>query len=493
MTLHRLHNVLFWILLAAFTVTTSGVLFFTFGYRFSFERGIFVYTGSIMIKSNPRAVTVSIDGQPVPKSRIDNVNQTIHIPGLNPGEYLVRVEAPGFQSWEKNVTVQSGISTEFWNIVLARNDYQKTAIMEGPIQKAFFSTLERKFAIAETSPGGGIRIVVLDQTKGTSQQVYENDDFVFNEDDQENIEWSPDGTGLLVPLHDRKTDEHTEFVVNLKTGEGTDLRTYSGLQSPHDARWNPTDNRSFFVLSGTSFYLVHTGETDETKRSEVKLENVSSFDLSGKVLFFIGTQSDEIFQAALDGWTFRTEPITGTIPGIRKFVHPKLTVYDRKRVVVYDRGGDGYLLNDDGGFEPALIPLGPGIKGVQFSDDGKKLLFFTENEISVVFTHKWEVQPYRQSGEIIQIARFSTPVSYPQWAKDYEYVLFGLGKELKTAELDHRNRRNITTVTALPDGNISQILPDFERWLTYILTDSANDNSKFSSFTFPEPLGLFGQ
>ncbi|MEI6650345.1 MAG: PEGA domain-containing protein [Candidatus Moraniibacteriota bacterium] len=494
MTLHRLHNLMFWILLVAFIGTTSAVLFFTFGYRFSIERGIFVYTGSIMIKSNPRSVSIAIDGKPVPLSALSSINQTIHIPGLEPGDYRLKVEAPGFRPWEKTVTVQSGISTEFWNIILPKENPEQTVAAEGPIRKVFFSILERKFAVAETSPGGGVRVSVLNQADDKETQAFVNDDVLFDKNGAENIEWSPDGTGLLVPLRDRKTGERTVFFVNLDNGEATDLRTYSGLHDVHDARWNPTDNRSFFTLSGNSLRLIHTQETDGSKRAETFRDDVSSFDLAGRYLYLITPDSDQVFETSLDNWVFSPEAIPGTIPGIRSMSEPKLTVYDRKRVVVYDRkGGDAFLLNDDGDFAPALIELGSGLKGVQFSDDGKKLLFFTDSEISVAFTHKWEVQPYRDSGEIIQVARFASPVSYPQWAKDYEYVLFALGGELKMAELDHRDKRNITTVASFPQSTITQILPDFGKWLIYTLSETSDGNAKFVSFPFPEQPSFFGQ
>jgi len=64
MNLDRLHKLVFWAFLVLFLATSASILFFTFGYRFSFDRGIFIYTGSVTIKSNPRAVGISLDGSP---------------------------------------------------------------------------------------------------------------------------------------------------------------------------------------------------------------------------------------------------------------------------------------------------------------------------------------------------------------------------------------------------------------------------------------------
>jgi hypothetical protein len=491
MTLHQLHNTLFWVLLACFLTTTSSVLFFTFGYRFSFERGIFVYTGSVTIKSNPRDVDILVDGEPFPQSRISTVNRTLHLTGLRPGNHLLRVEAPGFRAWEKKITVRSGVSTEFWNIVLPRESYERTDLIEGGLLEAFFSPRERRFAIA-TEEEGKTKILVLDRSSLETSQVFESDEFLFDQGSTENIEWAPDGDKLLIPFRD-SSGRQTIVVVDLRTLQATDWGAEGELQELHDARWDPTDNRAFFALSEGRLLRIVPGARNPDERIRTLREHVGAYDLSGRTIYFLESGSDAVFRAALGGRELDPETLPIAIPNAGGFVNPKISVYDEKRVAIYNDAGSGYLINDDGGLEPEFLSLGSGIRGVQFSDDGKKLLFHTTNEISVAFTRDWDMQPYRASGDIVQIARFSHPVFQPKWSRDYEHVLFSIGGEIRMAELDRRDRRNIVTVDSQDDRDIIQLLPDFGEGRIYTLSETGDGDAILSFIEFPEPLGLFGQ
>lgn len=492
MTLHRLHNTLFWILLVCFIVTTGTILFFTFGYRFSFERGIFVYTGSITIKSNPRDVDIIVDGEPFPENRISTVNRTLHLTGLRPGSHMLRVEAPGFRPWEKQVTIRSGVSTEFWNIVLPRDTHERTDLLEGGLLEVFFSPRERRFAVVAEEEGL-TRILVLDRSSGESEEIFSTDAFVFEEEAPENIEWSPDGDQLLVPLRSRD-GTRTIFTINLRTLEPIDWGAESGFAGLHSARWDPMDNRAFFALSDGKLLRITPEETEMAQRIQKLRERVMTYDLSGRTIYLLESGSDTLLSAPLGRQTLETEPLLPSIPRAGTFTSPKISVYDEKRIAVYNQDGSGYLINDDDGLEPELHSLGSGLRGVQFSDDGKKLLFYTTNEISVIFTRDWDMQPARESGEVIQIARFSSPIFQPKWSRDYEHVLFAEDGDIRMAELDRRDRRNIVTIDSQgADRQITQLLPDFGEGRIYTLVRDGQDRSTLSFIEFPEPIGFFGQ
>ncbi|HFC77045.1 MAG TPA: carboxypeptidase regulatory-like domain-containing protein, partial [Candidatus Moranbacteria bacterium] len=111
-------RIFFWILVISFLATAPAIVFYTMGYRFSMERGIFVYSGSITLKPTPREVNVFIDDKQVSKGVINFLNYSYHIDGLTPGAHSLRVEAPGYYEWFKKVHIHSGLSSEFWNIFL---------------------------------------------------------------------------------------------------------------------------------------------------------------------------------------------------------------------------------------------------------------------------------------------------------------------------------------------------------------------------------------
>lgn len=494
MSLNRLHSVVFWIFFLAFLATSASVLFFTFGYRFSFDRGIFVYTGSVTIKSNPRSVNISLDGTPVPSGMIHDINQSLHLTGIAPGEHFLRVESDGFLPWEKKVVVQSGISTEFWNVLLPRSSYETTDLSQGPIVKIFPSSTRKYFALLEERDGE-TSLSVIERKTGTSEQVFSNREYRFDEKDGRNVEWSKDEDSFLIPLHSRTNDDRAVFLVDRTGGTATNLHDIASIPDPVNPRWHPDNDGTFFVFSHGALILVRPEARNVTERTMVVTSNISAYDLTGEYAAVLDRTTGAIsrvpFGSAADT---RPEALSKAIPGADRFADPYITVYDDRRIAVYDRHGEGFLWNDDKKIEPSLIPLGRDIEGVQFSDDGKKLLFFTKNEISVAFAREWEVQPARKSGEILQVARFSSPLTEIQWSKDYEHVLFVIGGELKMAELDNRDRRNIETVVRSSGTALRQVVPLPAENELYTLSGSdENGSSTLSFIRFPEPLGFFGQ
>ncbi len=494
MSLNRLHLIVFWTFFVLFLATSASVLFFTFGYRFSFDRGIFVYTGSITIKANPRAVTLFLDGKPVAADMIHDINQSLHVTGLTPGEHFLRVEAEGFQPWEKKIVIQSGISTEFWNILLPRTSYERTTFSEGPYTKVFPSPTRKYFAIIGEQ-GGETTLSVLERKTGTSEQVFSIRDVRFAPEDGRNVEWSKDEDSFLIPLRSPDQGERSVYLVDRRSKTATNLADIAAVPDPENPRWHPDNDGTFFVFSHDTLLRIRPEVDAIEKRVVTVAKDISAYDLSGRYAAILGRGSGAISLIPFGSMeSERNEPTIATIPGATGFDRPLINAYDEKRIAVYDRNGNGFLWNDDGKLEPSLIPLGNGIVGVQFSDDGKKLLFFTENEISVVFTRDWDVQPARKNGEVLQVVRFSSPISETQWSKDYEHVLFEQGGALKIAELDNRDRRSIETLIAPFDRPLLQILPLPSENELYTL--SGKDDSGLASFFFvgfPEPVGIFGQ
>lgn len=492
MNLNRLHGFVFWFFFAGFLATASTVLFFTLGYRFSFERGIFIYTGSITVKSDPRTVEATLDGEPIPTGMIHDINQALHITGVTPGEHLLRIEADGFLPWEKSVIVQSGLSTEFWNVLLSRSSYVPETVIEGNFEQAFHSSTRRYIALVGERDNE-TTVTLLERQTQVSKEIFSVPEYRFAPEDGLNIEWSKDENALLVPLRSRDGNDRAVFLINLKAGSATDLRDIVAVADPRNPRWHPDNDGTFFVLSEGSLVRIVPDGTRPESRAVTVAERVSAYDLSGRFIAVLDSGSGTVSELPLTA-TRETEPepITQPIPTVTGYRDPVLTLYDEKRIAIHDRGQEGLLWNDAGELEPSVIPMGTDIRGIQFSDDGKKLLVFTGHEISVIFTRDWDVQPARKAGEILQVVRFSSELSEVRWEKSYEHVLFVAEGGLKMAELDNRGRRNIGTI--LPDsGNpIRQIITFPADDELHILSGRPDNGTTALSFIrFPEPIGFF--
>lgn len=458
----------FWVLVCLFFVTTTSVLFFTFGYRFDTKRGLFVHTGSFTLKVTPlENVTIRVDGKIVPTKKLSILNNAFHIDSQMPGEHFIQIDAPGYSSWEKKSVIESGHSTEFWNITLIGNDYPQTPVADTEaVKKIFPSPKSNLFALLRTRDQGVV-VMTLDTDSMITSEVAFIQNVALTKSSDENLEWSPDTKSLLIPLTNTRGDD-TSFLVDIETGSITNLTEKSGIPNMRYPRWNGREKNVFYFLSGNALY-TWSGEALDTPPTNL-IQNISGYDISQNYIYFIDQTTGIISRLRGGDALENAEAITTQgLPQTNALY--ALTVYDEDRIAIRDRE-TGILTIFNRGEEDYFHQLGDDIRGVQFSNDGKKLLFENDTEIFVYFIRPWNTQPLRDEDEVFQIARLAIPIRFVQWTKDYEHVIFAYNNTIKTIELDHRDRRDIRTVLtlALPP---EQLLVDFPGALLFLVEEES--------------------
>ena len=486
--LHR-HRLFFFLLFSAsFFVATSSILFYAYGYRFSFERGIFIYTGSLSLKTNVNSVSIRIDDEAVSEKRLGLLNNSIHIAGINPGEHFVQVSAPGYHTWSKKIVIQSGLTTEFWNIALTAENYEETAVLETARVIKMFPAPNGLFAtVKKNTPR--VSVDILDIGGKENTEVFQTTEADFLPTIETNVEWAPESHKLIVPLI--QNDRTIYSVVTVKTKESFDLNTATHVTTPIVApRWDATTKDFLFFLSEQTLYRYDTRSPELVP--ERITDHVLAYDLSKKKLAFLSSDDGLVYQINGNG-SGNPESITQTPLQIDKTSPYSLIVYDDTRLAIIEKSsGSLFVYNDQA--EKTLKKIAENILSIQYSDDGKKLLLFTDHEISVYFNRDWEAQPFRAMDSLIQIARFSTSIKNVQWGEDYEHVIFSLGKNIKMIELDNRDNRDLTDLLVL-DTAPNQILSRFNTNTLYVVNqtplDSLAGNSVFS-IVLPQYTTLFG-
>ena len=101
-----------------FAITAPTLIFFAKGYRFDTIKKVFVHSGSVIIKSSPKKVDIYIDGKQTPNKKLNFINNYYIVNGLRPGKHTVECKKDGYTSWQKKIRVHSGLSVEFWNVLL---------------------------------------------------------------------------------------------------------------------------------------------------------------------------------------------------------------------------------------------------------------------------------------------------------------------------------------------------------------------------------------
>lgn len=467
----------------AFWATAGLVLFHAFGYRYSFERGIFIFSGSITVKTLPETVDIEVDGDLIPRKRLGLLNNSIHITGLIPGEHTIRISAPGYLPWEKRVVIESGVSQEFWNVILPHADYPYETISATNFTEQVFPhpTEPTRFALIKRQ-GDETSLVFYNYQTSDNRQVFSLPESFFDPNREENLEWSwfENGRFVIFPLTVKGVPHH--FVIDTTNGSYFSLEERFGLSGIEKARWQTDRSHELLFRAGNTLYrfgINPNGTLDSLA------DDVTTYTISDDTLYLL-MDTGEVWQENGD----RLITITPSLPLVPG-TPITLTVYDEDRLALLEHTGERRLFlvypNPENRV-PIIKEVARFINGMQFSNDGKKLLFYGDNEISVAFADDWEVQPRRKAGEVVQVARFSDAIKNVHWTENYEHIIFSHGNVAKFIELDGRDYRMIGDIKTLP-APPTQIFPLFAANRLFFVVPEEN----ITSIVFPEPQGLFGQ
>ena len=87
--------------------------------------------------------------------------------------------------------------------------------------------------------------------------------------------------------------------------------------------------------------------------------------------------------------------------------------------------------------------LATGVRGYQESADGMKLMWWTRNEVTVMWLRDTAYQPFRLAGESETITRVSAGIERAAWWPDSHHVAFRSGTDYRVVELDNRGGTNV--------------------------------------------------
>ena len=480
-TNQKIKLIFFWTLVLMFFATSAVLIFYSFGYTFSLQKKMFIHAGTITIKTNPQDVNVELNNVNVSK-KTNRINNSFNISGVYPGEYLLKISAPGFKSWSKKISVHSGISTEFWNVLLTRDEYEQTSYDPSGIKNFFISPT--KNLIATVFEGNeGLEIKILNSKDNTNESSFVFPEFTFTDNKDENIEWSPQSQKIIIPT--KKGVEKNYIVADIDTNEIINLNNLINIKQISSVRWDPENKNILYLMSEKNLYKIDITDAQQYK---IIAQQIASYDISQKYVYFMQFPSGIIFQTDRDGTQKPVQITTSSLPEIDPSDSYKLVVYDEQRLTVKSTNGKFFVFNKSelGTF---FKEISNDTVGSQFSNDGKKLLFWSNREVSIFFTRDWQTQPKREENEIFSIIRFSEAIKNIHWSDDYEHVIFSAGNKIKIAEIDQRGNKNIFDITSLKTTD-SKIVDNFSERKLYFTNLDDQNNPILQSILFPEKNSL---
>ena len=191
---------------------TTALYLYTAGYRINRENDSNLdikITGMIGAKSIPEGANIYLDG-----TLVTATDDTI--PGLNPGEYNLRIAKNGFVEWNKTIQVFPELVTDITAVLVSKTPRLEPLTNTGANSPTISPSLTKLAYLSEDETSPGIWVIPL-STEGLS--LFKATPYVVLEDTPfrlyskgKSIAWSPDEQELLV-----ETEDEIFYLVDLTT------------------------------------------------------------------------------------------------------------------------------------------------------------------------------------------------------------------------------------------------------------------------------------
>lgn len=497
-------RLLFLLFFLLFLITVPLVILFVQGYRFDRTNGIFVYSGSIAIKSWPKDIEVFLDGKKYSKRKSGLINDIFILNGIRPGKHQLSCRKEGYSSWEKNIEVHSGISTEFWNVLLfpkkenlAINNHTTTQ----KAQRFFISPRNNDELVFTKEDFSQKKIMLLNIKTDQVEEIFSTTDWNLpSPEDKENVEWSTDNKSLLIPMYNNEKQKEY-FIGKIKnnklekplrlseiffTKKDLLLRKKDKVEdvlidSFKKVRWMFDKNDELVILTNNQklFYL----NIQKPEEKILLAENVSDFDFAGNRIYYSQNPNNLVWEIKNNDVTTKRQITKTAFLSEKENDFINLKVYDEYRISMINNLGHLFIFNQEKEKNEVVIEEFQGdFIDSQFTNDGKKILYWSDHEIWVFYLREWEVQPIRAKNEKNLIARFSQPLKNVQWMETYENLLFTSGNKLKSAEIDIRNKINIVDVLEKKENwNENEVIYDKDSQILFYLTGDNTEEKTINS------------
>lgn len=261
--------VILWSLAAIlFAITAIGVLAYTYGYRYDFEKQTIFRSGLLAVTTEPKGATITFDG----KSK----QTPATVKGLDSGNYNFTIEKNGYRPWIGQAEIVPSLATEMKDIQLVASTNTQTSIFEEPIIN-FWSDTDK--AIIELQKWNEDKIQLLDLETGLSQPIFPDLPTVYTVKD---VLFAPSNDFVLISAFYRGGTKR--FIVDLP-----DL-TYKILPATYNSL--SFDNFTWHPYIKNQLFAIQPNKNVET--IEIN-EEITVRPYTEKALAFAVNNNDSIF------------------------------------------------------------------------------------------------------------------------------------------------------------------------------------------------------
>ena len=445
----KTRTVLFSICVVVFLLVAPSIILYSEGYRVDFEKKRIVKTGAFYLQVLPKGVMVFINGKLV--KRTSFLLGSAFIENLLPRKYLLEIKKPGYQSWQKNLEISQGQVTEARNVVLIPEDL-KFELLDKDLEKFFFSPDEEKVVFKKE--------IAEDAKESWSLKLYESKRKVKSHliDEREisekevlllNLFWSPDSKRIV--LETEIEGEKKYFLLDLRESPIVP-KALDGLENIKSLSFHPTEEKILFFTKISEESLPSSKKNSltlferniEEGKEKIVLENVAAYKIFGENIFWIET-TGTLQKSDLSG---KSQKISLKPLSLKENADYQIEVLSSR---IFLRENEKLLIFDEN--SRRFEEIGNKIKSFHVSPDSKKLCFWNDFEIWVLFLKEERGQPEKAVGTRLFLTRFSKKIGKIFWYTSH-YLIFNVGKEIKIIEIDDRDKIQIWNIADLKNPEV---------------------------------------
>ena len=421
-----------------FIALTPILVFHLWGYRWNMKEKKIIQTGALILQSTPSNADIYLNAKLQKKQSlpmIESLKNFIGFNGIAPGECEILLSKNGYYSWTKKLKIEPGLITKAENIVLLPENPRAINLISRKTQNFIFSP-DKKTAVYKISgiENNGIWTVNL-ENKTETQIVFNNNINFESAQNYFDLKWDYSSQKFLFAAANKNKKEL--FIADIK--KPNKLISLSGIISPNikfkNIEWHPHNNNKFFYLKNGDLWEINY--LDKTLNN-LNIKNVLGWTVGKNAIYWIQEPTGIFYKSNLDGKNKKQMTINH-LPDISEKTIEKIIVSDEEKFAIMYSSGELYFING----ENMPILIGEKISGAEFSNNSEKLLFYSENEIFVLWIKNKEAIPKRKKGEKELITRSNKKITQTLWHSDFEHIFFTSGNKIKFIELDNRDKRNV--------------------------------------------------
>ena len=428
----RIRSILFALFAVLFLVAAPSVVFYSLGWRIDLINRRIIKTGAMYFKVWPKSADIYLNGKL--KKKTDFFFGSALVENLIPRKYSVEVKKDGYQTWKKDLEVQENIATEEKNIILVPSHAVFNILAQG-VEKYFLSPDEKKIILMKRDNDGAPNWIleILDIDKNVKSRLIDEKKLSKAETELAGLRFSPNSKAVLLEITAKATGKTGYHILDLQSPSSFSTLNFM-TSDAKDIQFNPADAEKMFWLKSGNLNEI---DIASGKSSPLALKNIVSFLAINNNVYYLD-KSGFLFKNNL---SFSQPEKLNTTP---------LSLNGKENYRIIASGGKVFVGEDNNLYQLNLQTktfdiISDSVKDQKISSDLRKMVYFNDNEIWVLFIEENLGQPRKEAGEKTFITRFSEKIDKVYWLTD-DYLVFNSGNKIKIAEIDDRDRINIFDV-----------------------------------------------